>query len=463
MRKQYCVAMTIAGLDPDGGAGIVADIKTFTALGVYATVALTGIAVQNTYEPGRVYEVPAIAVEEQIDFVARDMGIDAAKTGMLYSSEIVEVVAKCAKRYGFKLVIDPVIKGKVGINLLKPQGLKILIEGLIPLATIVTPNIREAELITGIKINDIKDMERAAKYIVDVLGAKAAVIKGGHAPFKEAIDILYIDGEFKEFKAPRIINGCWHGAGCSFSAAATAFLALGKSIVESIKLAKKFTMHAARYGFKGLGRGACPISPESWIEMDAERYKVLDNIRKAIELLESSGELLAPLIPEVQMNLVMALPKRYVHDLNDVAGVLGRIIKYGNKVKAAGPPTFGASKHLARAVLKAMEYNSQIRSAINIKYDPKIIEIAKSLGLKISSYDRRKEPPHVKRIEGGSIPWGIEEAIRRLKGQVPDIVYHLGDWGKEPMINVFGISALDVARKVIEIAKEYSKILKEPS
>lgn len=457
MQKPYRVAMTIAGLDPDGGAGIIADIKTFTALGVYATAALTCVAVQNTYESGKVYELPSIAIEEQIDFIARDMGIDAAKTGMLYSNEIIETVARCIKRYNLKVVIDPVIKGKVGIELLKSGSLKTLIEMLIPLATLVTPNVKEAEFITGIKISSLEDMKRAAKYIVDELGARATIIKGGHAPIREAIDILYKDGVFTEFKASRIEDGCLHGVGCSFSAAITAFLALGKSVRESIALAKEFITHAIKYGFKGLGKGVCPVSPESWLEIDAEKYRTLNELWRAIELLESNGELLASLIPEVQMNLVMALPKKYAHDLNNVAGILGRIVRYGNKIKVVGPPVFGASKHLARAVLKAMEYNPQIRAAMNIKYDPKIIDIAKQLGLKISSYDRRKEPPHIKKLEGASIPWGIQEAIKKLKGQVPDVIYHLGDWGKEPMINVLGTSALDVVRKVIRIAKEYSK------
>ena len=151
------------------------------------------------------------------------------------------------------------------------------------------------------------------------------------------------------------------------------------------------------------------------------------------------------------MNLVYALQDAV--NENDVLGVPGRIVKYYNKIKISGFPTLGASRHVARAVLVAMKFNPNIRSAINIKYDDKIIEIAKRLGFKVSMYDRRLEPPEIKAVEGMTIKWGIEEAIKKCKGEVPDIIYHLGDWGKEPMILIFGRDPIDVVNKLLRIVK----------
>jgi hydroxymethylpyrimidine/phosphomethylpyrimidine kinase len=173
-------------------------------------------------------------------------------------------------------------------------------------------------------------------------------------------------------------------------------------------------------------------------------------LKKAVEMLESHTEV-ASLIPEVQMNLVMALPYPYAKSVDDVAGIPGRIVRIGNKVKASGAPSFGASSHVARAVLKAMEYDKNIRAAADIRFSNEILEIIKNLGFTISFYDRREEPPEIKSKEGGTIPWGVEEAIKRV-GKVPDVIYDPGDWGKEPIIKIFGKDAVDVANKIITIA-----------
>jgi len=332
-----------------------------------------------------------------------------------------------------------------------------LVKELIPLAKVVTPNKFEAERLTGINIVTLDEARRAAKYIVEELGAEAAIVKGGHLSGEYSTDVLYYNGNFREFTAPKVVEGCYHGTGCVFSAAIAAELAKGKDVVEAVKVAKEFVTVAIKYGLKGVGMGYCPVNPIAWLDLRAMKWEVIEDLLKALELIEEHGELINPLIPEVQMNVVMALPRQYARDINDVAGVLGRIVRYGRKVKAVGPPSFGASSHLARAVLKAMEYDPDIRAALNIKYSEEVIKVAEKLGLKISYYDRREEPPEVKSIEGASIPWGVEAAIRRAGGSVPDIIYHRGDLGKEPMINIFGKSATDVVAKLIKLAEELRK------
>ena len=178
----------------------------------------------------------------------------------------------------------------------------------------------------------------------------------------------------------------------------------------------------------------------------------IENLKKAVEIIENSEEF-AAFIPEVRSNIVMA--KENAEDVNDVAGIPGRITIVHGKPRAFVDPEFGVSSHMARLVLSTMEYDSSKRSAMNIKYDPKIVEICEKLGLKVSFYDRNDEPEDVRQVEGGTIPWGVKTAIKRI-GDIPDIIYHKGAWGKEPSITLIGTSAVDVAKIAVCIARLFN-------
>jgi len=448
-------ALTIAGSDSGGGAGIQADLKTFAALGVHGMSVITSITAQNTYEVRAVFDLPLNIIEAQFRAVVEDIGVDASKTGMLSNSDIVKLVANLVKNYGLPVVVDPVMIAKSGASLLKEEAVEALMRYLIPVATVVTPNKFEAERLAGLSINSLSDAKKAAKYIVEELGAQAVVLKGGHIEGDESVDILYYSGTFKEFRAKRIHTKNTHGTGCSFSAAITAELAKGKPIDEAVKIAKMFITTAIEHGLQ-LGRGSGPVNPIAWLAIPAEKFFVLENLQRAVEILEESGHLVSTLVPEVGMNIVMALPKPYAKGLDSVAGVMGRIVRVGGKVKAVGPIAFGASRHMARAVLKAMEFDERFRAVANIRFDEELIEIAKGLGYSVSFYDRSQEPVEIKSVEGATIPWGVEQAVTRVK-RVPDVIYHKGDWGKEPMINVFGFTAVDVAEKILKLAKAYKE------
>lgn len=448
-------ALTIAGSDSGGGAGIQADLKTFASLGVHGMSVITSITAQNTYEVRAVFDLPLNIIEAQFRAVAEDIGVDASKTGMLSNSDIVKLVANLVKNYGLPVVVDPVMIAKSGASLLKEEAVEALMRYLIPVATVVTPNKFEAERLAGLSINSLSDAKKAAKYIVEELGAQAVVLKGGHIEGDESVDILYYSGTFKEFRAKRIHTKNTHGTGCSFSAAITAELAKGKPIDEAVKIAKMFITTAIEHGLQ-LGRGSGPVNPIAWLAIPAEKFFVLENLQRAVEILEEGGHLVSTLVPEVGMNIVMALPKPYAKGLDSVAGVMGRIVRVGGKVKAVGPIAFGASRHMARAVLKAMEFDERFRAVANIRFDEELIEIAKGLGYSVSFYDRSQEPVEIKSVEGATIPWGVEQAVTRVK-RVPDVIYHKGDWGKEPMINVFGFTAVDVAEKILKLAKAYKE------
>jgi len=252
-------ALTIAGSDSGGGAGIQADLKTFGALGVYGASAITAVTAQNTVTVSRIQEIDPDVVAAQIEAVIEDIGFDAVKTGMLASTPIVEAVASALKRHRVvNLVIDPVMVSKTKACLLKADAIAALKSLLLPLAEIVTPNIPEAEVLSGLKVIDAETMRDAARRIRD-LGPKRVVIKGGHSEGPYVVD-LYFDGEkFEELKAERVQTRATHGTGCTFSAAIAAYLAHGLPPLEAVARAKEF-LTAALQAAPGIGKGIGPVN-----------------------------------------------------------------------------------------------------------------------------------------------------------------------------------------------------------
>ena len=249
-------ALTIAGSDPGGGAGIQADTKTLHALGVYATSAITAVTVQNTSEVRDVVALPGELVRAQCDAVFDDFQIAAVKTGMLGSAEVVTVVADVIReRKVQSLVVDPVIGSSDGFILLEDDALEVLRTSLLPLARVVTPNIPEAERLAGMKIKSAADMHAAAKQIA-ALGAQAVVITGGHAPFAPGLDILHHNQTTKEYPPESPLDHPdVHGTGCAFSAAIAAHLALGDSIEDAVGKAKRYVTAIMQHALApGAGR-----------------------------------------------------------------------------------------------------------------------------------------------------------------------------------------------------------------
>ena len=250
------VALTIAGSDPSGGAGIQADLKTFHQFGVYGEAAITLLTVQNTMRVSRVVVMPVELVIQQIEAVLEDIPPAAAKTGALGSAEVVEAVARVAGSFGFPLVVDPVMVSKHGAPLLPEPAMRAMRDALLPRAALITPNAPEAEALTGLEVRDVEGMRRAAVRIRE-MGARAVLIKGGHLD-GPATDILF-DGEWREFPAPRIDTRHTHGTGCTYSAAITAGLACGLAPGDAVERAKRFIQDAIRTN-PGLGRGSGPVN-----------------------------------------------------------------------------------------------------------------------------------------------------------------------------------------------------------
>lgn len=251
--------MTIAGSDSGGGAGIQADLKTFQELGVFGTSAITALTAQNTLGVEGIYPAQPEFVQQQIEVVMRDMPIKAVKTGMLFSAEIIEAVAHSLRDKETQLVVDPVMIAKGGAFLLQHEAVTALKKFLLPRATILTPNIPEAEVISGIEIKSPKDLEKAANAML-AMGVSCVIIKGGHLEGKDAVDTVFFqDGSFFSMQTKRISTVQTHGTGCTFSAALTAFLAQGFSLKSAIIEAKKF-VHLAIQHPLNIGNGHGPTN-----------------------------------------------------------------------------------------------------------------------------------------------------------------------------------------------------------
>jgi hydroxymethylpyrimidine/phosphomethylpyrimidine kinase len=251
------VALTIATSDSGGGAGIQADIKAMEANGVFATSALAAITAQNTETVAQAHDLPTDLVTAQIDAVAEDMDVRAVKTGMLYTAEIIEAVAERVDAHDLQpLVVDPVMISKTGFKLLKDDAIAPMLETLIPLATVVTPNAHEAAHLTDVEINSVDDLRRAGEAIFE-RGPTAVLVKGGHLDAaEEAIDILVTDDGADSFATPRIDTPHTHGTGCTYASAIAANLAKGHDLVAAVGRAKKYVTGAIRHALPlGAGRG----------------------------------------------------------------------------------------------------------------------------------------------------------------------------------------------------------------
>ena len=252
-------ALTIAGSDSGGGAGIQADLKTFAALGVYGSSALTAITAQNTLGVTAVLELPPDMVAAQIDAVMSDIGADAVKTGMLANSGIIRTVAARIGEYAIdNLVVDPVMVAKGGDRLLQEEAVEALRDLLVPLAAVVTPNLPEASVLVGRSVESLEDARARRPVTSWDMGARSVVVKGGHLE-GDAIDVYYDGRQLRELAAPRLVTTSTHGTGCTFASAIAAGLAQGMSVEEAVVRAKEFVTEAIRSAFP-VGGGHGPLN-----------------------------------------------------------------------------------------------------------------------------------------------------------------------------------------------------------
>ena len=263
--SKVCIALTIAGSDPSGGAGIQADLKTFSRLRVYGMAVIAALTAQNTQGVSATAEIDAEFVAKQIDAVCSDIPPHAAKTGMLLTGDVVSIVAARLQRYGIlKLVIDPVMVSTSGAKLLDDKAIESFRRALLPLALLITPNLDEAAALTGKALSSVEDMEEAALQIHG-MGAKNVLIKGGHVRGPDAVDVFFDGSAFVHLTGPRLDAQNTHGTGCVLSAAITAYLAKGRKLEEAVRMGKDFVTEAIRNGLAlGTGKGMGLVIRWGW-------------------------------------------------------------------------------------------------------------------------------------------------------------------------------------------------------
>jgi hydroxymethylpyrimidine kinase/phosphomethylpyrimidine kinase len=430
--------LIIAGSDPSAGAGVQADLKTASAIGVYGLTVITAVTSQNTKGVQKIHHIPVEHILSQLDSIASDISFDVVKVGMLGNSETADAVHGFLKKAGKPVILDPVIFAQSGGKL----SSKNIFEKLFRISDLITPNAAEAEMLTGVKIKDVSDMRKAAVKLMKM--TKRVLIKGGDT--KIDFDVFGYDGKIQFLPIKRIVTKNTHGTGCSLASAIASYYLNGFGFREAVDKGRLF-IRKALLGGLSLGRNFGTVNQFAIVERQRMRYYVLKLLHEAYQQLR--GKDIGRFIPEIQSNLVFMLP--YSEDLNDIAGFPGRIIRVRKDIHAPFYPEFGASKHIASVVLAANRCFPEIMSAMNIRYSPEIVELMKKKCFRVGSFDRRKEPKVIKEKEGSSLDWGVTEAFRNAKKPF-DAVYDEGDVGKEPVIRIFGTDPFDVAKKVLKIA-----------
>lgn len=441
--------LTIAGSDSGGGAGIQADLKTFAALGLHGLSVLTALTAQNSLGVRGIMEVPGSFIESQLEAVMTDFNVSSVKTGMLSSSKVIEAVARKLKEFKVsRVVVDPVMVAKSGDSLLQREAVQALREKLLPLSLAVTPNLEEAQVLAGMKIRGEKELEKAAR-IIQASGVKMVIIKGGHLDNKnQAIDTLFDGREYYRFKGPRYETKNTHGTGCTFSAALASYLAMDFSFQEAVEKSKEFITLAIKDSY-GAGKGYGPVNPMAGLYREKDSYRVIKNLEKGLEILKTAP--LAPLIPEVQSNLVMALPQ--ARERSEVAAFPGRIIKVGEEIRTLEGPAFNCSRWMSRVVLTLLKNGYDWKGAFNIKAREDIIKACKKAGMTMESFNRDEEPLSFNE----EMEWGTDQVLKR-KGYVPDVIYDGGCCGREAMARILGKSAVEVSQKAAAVAKAYKEL-----
>ena len=428
-------ALTIAGSDPSSGAGIQRDLQVFERLGLYGLSAITAITSQNTRAFYRTESVSAKSVSEQIGAILEDFEISAVKIGMLYTIPVMRTVQKRLRDVKCPIIVDPVVSSTTGGVLLAADTIKEFQKCIVPLAYAMTPNMRECSIISGIKCSSIQEIESSASALT-LMGARNVIVTGA---VSGNIVRDYIFGEKKFSMSYKKISAENHGGGCTFSSALAGYMASGNSFEKSVKMAgsfaQKFIKNAKKIG-SGIAVAGSKRDDSSRVEL-ADAICAFSNMKNACTL-----------IPECQTNFVYASPNPKT--AKDVLGVQGRIVRTGQSVTVCGVIAAGGSRHVASAVIEMCAKFPTVRAAINIRYDESTIKRMKNAKMRIAMYERRSEPPSIKKAKSGSIPWGIRMAVKNSKTP-HDAVYHTGDHRKEPMILIFGRTPSDVLAKVARI------------
>ena len=433
--------LTIAGHDLTNGAGLTKDLEVFSALGLHGLSVPTSLVVQGPAGVDKAVPVPIGNFSEMLEKAGEAFSLSGVKVGVLPDSPHVERTAEfLARRSGVPVVLDPVVAAKNGLRLISDEGLKALVERLLPLGLTLTPNLDEAQALAKVGIEGVGGMEAAARAI-SRKGARHVVLKGGHLA-GEPVDLLFDGAHTTTYKRKRI-EKVVHGTGCIFSSALLAFMARGYPVKEAFFETERLMdrlLFESRQPEEGAYYYAFPGHATS---RDAEKWRVLQAMQDAAARLEELN--MAELVPAVQMNIGYALSDALTTE--EVAAFPGRIGTRHGRIYLKGTAEFGASSHVARLCLAYMRHYPYQRAAVDLRYDEAFLERARKSGLSMVFWDRRQAPEGVKGTEGRSLDFLVEAALKDSEGP-PDIIYDRGDVGKEPIIRLFARDPQELLKKM---------------
>lgn len=428
--------LTIGGSDPSSSSGIQGDIRTAESLGGYCFTVITSITSQNSKKFFSKQIVSPKMIKDQIRSIVTDYKIDFIIISMLQTQEIIKTVNAEIVKLKIPKIVDPVIISTTGGQLLDSDSIKHYKRLIIKIADVITPNSFEAEKITGIKIKNKNDSFLAAERIFE-MGAKNVIITGNKFDGDKITDIIF-DGKKKSIQKTKKIKVNARGSGGIYAIHVAKMFVDGFELKKCAKYAQNATVKSLENS-KSLGSGY-PIA-------NTEPDPLFKNLNNSI-LDFINIKSIHKFIPECQTNFVFA--KKAANNINEVVGVSGRIVKTQSSAIVAGELKFGGSKHVATAVLELSKKFPQLRSAINISYNDKIIKNAIKNNFVVIEYDRKEEPMNVKEKENSTIKWAVKQICLKNKIE-PDLIFHKGDFGKEPMILVFGHSPQKVLKKIRKI------------
>ncbi|MFP4632156.1 MAG: bifunctional hydroxymethylpyrimidine kinase/phosphomethylpyrimidine kinase [Halobacteriales archaeon] len=432
------VALSIAGSDSGGGAGVQADVKAMEAHGVLGTSAITSLTAQNTRGVTGVLDVEPDFVRSQIDAVVEDLAVASAKTGMLSNADVARAVADAVRDHELTTVVDPVMVAESGDRLLEPEAEEVVRTEVVPRATLVTPNAREAEALTDVAVDDADSAVAAGERLLE-LGADAALVKGGHLTGDRVVDVLVTSDGAVEHVKPRVDTRDTHGTGCTLSAAIAAEIAKGERLEDAVATAEE-TIHRAITYAHDVGGGAGPVDHLAPLRNRAGRAYALDEVRRAIAEFEAAD--VSRVVPEVGLNYAVASPRAL--DETDVAAVEGRLRRTNDGVEALRP-ALAASGHVARFLLEVRRHRA-VEAACNVRNDAGVRKALDELGLKAVEFDRESQPRDVREGEGGTMEWSASQVDDSV-----DAVVDAGAHGKEAMVRLVG-DADDVRERVVALA-----------
>ncbi|MDR2018045.1 MAG: PfkB family carbohydrate kinase [Syntrophobacterales bacterium] len=433
--------LTIAGYDPSSGAGITKDLDVFFSLRVHGLSVPTATVAQGPRGVEAVYPTPANQFAFMLGMAGLGMRIDGIKIGVVWDEIHLREIASFIKdKKNIPVVIDPVLRAKNETPLITTEGLRYLIDTIFPVASVVTPNIPEASVITGRIIENTDDMKEVAETICR-MGPRAVVVKGGHMA-GEPVDVLYDGRNFSLFQKRRR-NKHVHGTGCTFSAALTAFLSHGYPLRESFLACQEYMATMLNESYHIDEKGYFYSSAGLTHSKEADRYRVISTLRKAGAHLTERN--IVEFIPEVQLNVCYGIAN--ASGIEDIAAFPGRIGSHEGRVLVKSEPRFGASSHVARMVLTFMKHYPWVRSCANVRFSEETIKKARTEGMDVILADGKVEPKPSEEWIGENFDPLVEKALQGTN-HPPDIIYDMGDIGKEAIIRLFAEDPLKLIKKM---------------